>query len=63
VGRVLQSDNDRQPGEFTKAEAAKLWGILEDGAYDRLVKLLKAGKITKRSGRLNGFRSTFYKKV
>lgn len=59
----LETDNDRQLGEFTKSEAAKTWGIPDDTAYDRLTKLLKIGKLTKRPGRLNGFRCMFYKKL
>lgn len=59
----LQADNDRQPGEFTKQEAAALWGLQIDTAYDRLQKLIRIGKLSKRKGRENGYGTTFYKKV
>lgn len=47
-------------GEFTKAEAAEMWGIPEDTAYDRITKMVKAGALTRRSGRRNGRKMIYY---
>lgn len=59
----LVEDNDRRDGEFTKADAAGIWNMQEDTVYDRLERMVKAGKLEKRFGRMNGRRATFYKKT
>ena len=58
--KVQVRDTDRMDGEFTKAEAAEMWGIPEDTAYDRIMKMVKADALTKRSGRRNGRKMIYY---
>jgi hypothetical protein len=61
--QYIEEDDDRQPGEMTRIEAAELWGIPTDSAYDRLEKLVSRGLMTKRIGRKTGRRTTYYNKV
>lgn len=60
-GQFIESDNDRQPGEFTRAEVAELWGIPNDTAYDRLELMVSKGLLSKRAGRQMRKKVMFYK--
>lgn len=59
----LLQENDQQKGEFTKREAAEMWGMNLDTTYDRLEKMVDKGLLEKRAGKRGGKRVTFYRKV
>ncbi len=62
-GDYITQNDDRKEGEFTKLEAATLWEIPTDSAYDRLEKMVVKGLLSKRAGRKSGKKVTFYRKI
>jgi len=61
--QYLEKDDDVQEGEFTKQEAASMWGVPMDTAYDRLERMVQKGMLNKRAGRRLGKKVTFYRKI
>lgn len=56
-------ETDRRPGEYTQAEISDKWNVPRGTVYERLVRLVKIGAVEKRSGRLNGRKTQFYRVI